>query len=125
MERIEYDVSMGKITLTEEQAAILKSLPFEEQVKRFKVEIEEVDWDIVYGERIVNGVSTTVVEVEECKYARKWIVKEGIIVGATFNNEYDKLRHCLLGESCWTYYHQIRNGIGGHHFNIQCRLVWQ
>ena len=123
MERTEYVASMGKIKLTDEQAAILKELPFEEQAKRFKVKVEETDWDIVYGDRIVNDSSTALVAVEECKYVRQWIVKEGMIVGVTFNDKDDELRYRFLDDCCTTYYHWIRNGIGGHHFMVCCTLV--
>ena len=124
MEIIEYEESMGKIKFIDSRFEILQGLPMEEQAQRFKVEVEVVDWDNIYGERIVNDCSTYVVDVEECPYARKWIVKDGIIVGVAFNDEHDALRYLFLDDRCTTYHRWDKNGIGGHHLFVTCTLVW-
>lgn len=125
MDTIEYDASLRRINLTDEMISVLKGLPIEEQAKHFRVVIEYVDWDNIYGERIVNERKFSEVSAEECKYAHKWIVKDGIIVGIVFSDDKGKLTYASLNDQCETYFLWEKNGIGGRHFEEYCTLIWK
>lgn len=124
MDTIEYSPSMWGLKLTEEMN-VLKGLPLEEQAKRFRALIREIDWDNIYGERIINQITTSVVPADECRYARKWIVKDAIIVGIVFEDSKGDLVNRFLNDSCTTYFRWDKNGIGGRHFDTYCTLIWR
>ena len=124
MDIVAYEQSMGGISLSDDKAALLKKLPLEEQKKQFKIVVEEMAWDNIYGERDSKPTKFSLVDVESCKYALKWVVKDGIIVGVLFASHYKKIDFRSLDWYCTAFYEHIPNGIGGSYIMVDCTLVW-
>lgn len=124
MERVEYKSEMGDIALTNEMIATLKALPFEEQEKLFAVELHETSASYSYGECDGKSESSSVMPVERSGSARKWIVKDGIIVGMVFGNYSGKDAFCMLNEWCCTYFTVDDDGVGSSEADDYSRLIW-
>lgn len=125
MEVIEYNESMGKIERENELVAALGSLPFEQQQKLLCIELREVEYEIVYGERIVTKDVTDVVDVSGCEYARAWIVRGGTIVGVAFGMRGQggqEIAYRFLQQRYGVHLDFATTGIGGVHGDVSCVL---
>ena len=115
---------MGKITLTEEMISTLKGLSIQEQAKFFGVVSSETTEEYSYGQSEGGTESVRTEAAESCYYTRKWIVKDGIIVGAVFSNYAGRDTCRLLGEWCNTYFCMDDDGTGSEDVTVYSQLVW-
>ena len=125
MDIIEYTPSMGEINLTDEMISELKGLPIEEQAKLFGIVYDEDEEDFSYGESDGTKHYSRTTDAENCRYARKWIVKDGIIVGIVFSNWNNKLVNHFLESWCNVYFCVDEDGTGSTDVSVYCKLVWK
>lgn len=125
MEVIEYKPTMGEINLSEEMIAVLKQLPLEEQAEKFAIESSENESEYSYGQLEGEKDSSYLIKANKCRYTRKWIAKDGIIVGIVFSNWRNALEEKFLNEWCNTYFCIDEDGTGSTDVSVYCRLVWK
>ena len=125
MDCIEYKPDMGKINLTNEMIEVLKGLPIEEQAKKFAVVKSVSEEEYSYGQSDGSSHSLNEMDADKCSYARKWIVKDGIIVGIVFSNYAGRDTYEFLDSWCNTYFCSDDDGTGSTEVIINCKLIWK